>query len=57
MGHMQVCNPLQRDNHSNTQFFTGRMPILLPKQQRQGTEGNKNNQQQQQQRQRPFNGL
>jgi len=46
MGHMQVCNPLQRDNHSTTQFFTGRMPILLPKQQRQGTEGNKNNQQQ-----------
>jgi len=39
---MQVCTSLQTDNHANTpplSFFTGRMPFLLPKQQRQSTEG------------------
>ena len=40
--HMQVCTSLQADNHANTpplSFFTGRMPFLLPNQQRQSTEG------------------
>jgi len=37
--HMQVCTLLQTDNHASTQFFTGRMPFLLPNQQRQSTEG------------------
>jgi len=45
LGHMQVCTSLQADNHAlqhpTTQFFTGRMPFLLPNQQRQSTEGNK----------------
>jgi len=38
---MQVCNSLQTDNHTSTppHFFTGRMPFLLPNQQRQSTEG------------------
>jgi len=39
---MQVCTSLQTDNHASTpttQFFTGRMPFLLPNQQRQSTEG------------------
>ena len=44
VGHMQVCTSLQTDNHASTpvpttQFFTGRMPFLLPNQQRQSTEG------------------
>jgi len=44
LGHMQVCTPLQTDNHassqhSTTQFFTGRMPFLSPIQQCQNTEG------------------
>ena len=44
LDHMQVCTSLQTDNHANhdnptTQFFTGRMPFLLPNQQRQSTEG------------------
>jgi len=41
-GHMQVCTSLQTDNHASTSplsFFTGRMPFLLPNQQRQSTEG------------------
>jgi len=39
---MQVCTPLQTDNHASTSplSFTGRMPFLLPNQQRQSTEGN-----------------
>jgi len=43
LGHMQVCNSLQRDNHASTpplKFFTGRMPFLPPNQQHQSTEGN-----------------
>jgi len=39
LGHMQVCNSLQKNNHASTPFFTGRMPFLLPNQQRQSTEG------------------
>jgi len=42
LGHMQVCTSLQTDNHASTpplSFFTGRMPFLLPNQQRQSTEG------------------
>jgi len=41
LGHMQVCISLQTDNHSRTPslIFTGRMPFLLPNQQRQSTEG------------------
>ena len=42
LGHMQVCTPLQTDNHASTpllSFFTGRMPFLPPNQQRQSTEG------------------
>jgi len=40
LGRMQVCTSLQTDNHASiTQFFTGRMPFLLPNQQRQSTEG------------------
>jgi len=42
LGHMQVCTLLQTDNHASTpplKFFTGRMPFLLPNQQRQSTEG------------------
>ena len=43
LGHMQVCISLQTDNHASTPpllcFFTGRMPFLLPNQQRQSTEG------------------
>jgi len=41
LGHMQVCNSLQTDNHASTPlltFFTGRMPFLPPNQQRQSTE-------------------
>jgi len=38
---MQVCTLLQTDNHTSTHHsvFTGRMPFLSPKQQRQSTEG------------------
>jgi len=39
---MQVCTSVQTDNHASTSplsFFTGRMPFLLPNQQRQSTEG------------------
>ena len=42
LGHMQVCTSLQTDNHASTlplKLFTGRMPFLLPNQQRQRTEG------------------
>ena len=42
LGHMQVCTSLYTDNHTSTpplSFFTGRMPFLLPNQQRQSTEG------------------
>jgi len=42
LGHMQVFISLQTDNHVSTpplKFFTGRMPFLLPNQQRQSTEG------------------
>jgi len=42
LGHMQVSTSLQTDNHASTpplSFFTGRMPFLLPNQQRQSTEG------------------
>jgi len=42
LGYMQVCISLQTDNHASTpplQFFTARMPFLLPNQQRQSTEG------------------
>jgi len=42
LGHMQACTSLQTDNNASTQpltFFTGRMPFLLPNQQRQSTEG------------------
>jgi len=41
LGHMQVCISLQTDNHASTPplFFTGRMPFLLPNQQRQSIEG------------------
>ena len=43
LGHMPVCTSLQTDNHANTPplSFTGRMPFLLPNQQRQSTEGHK----------------
>jgi len=44
LDHMQtICTSLQTDNHASTSplsFFTGRMPFLLPNQQRQSTEGN-----------------
>jgi len=42
LGHMQVCTSLQTDNRASTSslsFFTGWMPCLPPKQQRQSTEG------------------
>jgi len=42
LDHMQVCTSLQTDNHASNpplKFFTGRMPFLLPNQQRQSTEG------------------
>ena len=42
LGHMQVCTSLQTDDHASIPpVFTGRMPFLLPNQQRQSTEGNK----------------
>jgi len=41
LDHMQIiCTSLQTDNLT-TQVFTGRMPFLLPNQQRQSTEGTK----------------
>jgi len=39
LGHMQVQRLAPRQ-HPTTQFFTGRMPFLIPNQQRQSTEGN-----------------
>jgi len=42
LGHRQVCTSIQTGNHASTpplKFFTGRMPFLLPNQQRQSTEG------------------
>jgi len=43
LGHMQVCTSLQTDNHASTAplsfLHTGRMPFLLPNQQRDSTEG------------------
>jgi len=42
LGHLQVCTSVQTDNHASTlplKFFAGRMPFLLPNQQRQSTEG------------------
>jgi len=44
LGRMQVCTPLQADNHASTpplSFYTGRMPFLSPNKQRQSTDGNK----------------
>jgi len=43
LGHMQVCTSLETENYASTRplkFFTGRMPVLPPNQQRQSTEGN-----------------
>ena len=44
---IRVCksapHPRQPRQHPTTQFFTGRMPFLLPKQQRQSTEGSESN--------------
>ena len=40
LGHMQVYNSLQTDNHASTpslKCFTGRMPFLPPNQQHQST--------------------
>jgi len=44
LSHMQVCTLIQTDNHASTPplIFTGRMPFLLPNQQRQSTEGTMN---------------
>jgi len=42
LGHIQICTWLQTDNHASIpplSFFTGRIPFLLPDQQRQSTEG------------------
>jgi len=42
LSNMQVCSQLQTDNHASTpplSFFTGRMPLLLPNQQRPSTDG------------------
>jgi len=42
LDHMQVCTLLQTNNYASTptaQYFTGRMPFLLPNQQCQSTEG------------------
>jgi len=41
LGHIQVCNSLQTDNHARPHhcFFTGQMPFLSPSQQRQSSEG------------------
>ena len=45
LGHMQVCTSLQTDNYASTpplNFFTGRMPFLLPNQQCQSNNNNNN---------------
>jgi len=42
LGHTKVCTSLHTDNHASItplSFFTGRMPFLLPNQQRQSAEG------------------
>jgi len=42
LGHLQVCTSLLSDYHASTpplSFFTGRMPLLPPNQQRQSAEG------------------
>ena len=43
LDHMQVCTSLQTEyNHASTpplSFFTGRVPFLMPNEQRQSTEG------------------
>ena len=42
LGYMQLCTPLQTDNHADTHHsssFTGRVPFLSPNQQSQSTEG------------------
>ena len=42
LGHVQVCNSIQTDNHASPQplsFFTFLLPFLLPNQQHQSTEG------------------
>jgi len=42
LGHMQVCNLLQTDNHASTpplSFLQARRPFVLPNQQRQYDEG------------------
>jgi len=40
LGHMQVCTSLQTTTPApHHSVFTGRMPFLLPNQQRQSTEG------------------
>ena len=43
LDHMQImCTSLQTDNHASTSspnFFTGRMPFLMPNQQYQSTPG------------------
>jgi len=49
LGRMQVCTSLQTDNHASTpplSFLTGRMPLLLPNQQHQSTEGKTENRKQ-----------
>jgi len=45
LGHIQDCTSLQADNYASNPplFFTGRMPLLPPNQQRQSTEGKCNN--------------
>jgi len=63
LGRKQVCTSLQTDNHTITQFFTGRMSFLLPNQQHQSTEGkalkakSTEGKVVSEQQQRPFNGL
>jgi len=45
LDHTQIiCTSLQTDNHASTHrsVFTGRMPVLLPNQQHQSTEGTSN---------------
>jgi len=42
LGYVQVCTSLETDNYASTRplsFLTGRMPFLVPNQQRQSTEG------------------
>jgi len=42
LGRMQICTLLQTNNHASMPplVFTGRMPFLLPNQQRHSNEGN-----------------